>query len=189
MNNVDLKQQWSVFPYASSSYDRIDSDPLTKAGVDFFWRPSTNAQITATLNPDFGAVEADNVVVNLSANETFFPEKRLFFQEGNEVFVATPRASDYVWGGRSKVTVLNTRRIGSRPILPNTPDGVSFSKRTQKTTKADLNGAIKSTGQIDKFRYGMQSRGVLLFAHDGGVSLLNVVVVVSFRFSFRGVFK
>ena len=155
MNNVDLKQQWSVFPYASSSYDRIDSDPLTKAGVDFFWRPSTNAQITATLNPDFGAVEADNVVVNLSANETFFPEKRLFFQEGNEVFVATPRASDYVWGGRSKVTVLNTRRIGSRPILPDTPDGVSFSKRTQKTTKADLNGAIKSTGQIDKFRYGI----------------------------------
>ena len=161
MNNVDLKQQWSVFPYASSSYDRIDSDPLTKAGVDLFWRPSTNAQITATLNPDFGAVEADNVVVNLSANETFFPEKRLFFQEGNEVFVATPRASDYVWGGRSKVTVLNTRRIGSRPILPNTPDGVSFSKRTKKTTKADLNGAIKSTGQIDKFRYG-----VLLASED-----------------------
>ena len=142
-------------------YDRIDSDPLTKAGVDLFWRPSTNAQITATLNPDFGAVEADNVVVNLSANETFFPEKRLFFQEGNEVFVATPRASDYVWGGRSKVTVLNTRRIGSRPILPDTPDGVSFSKRTQKTTKADLNGAIKSTGQIDKFRYG-----VLLASED-----------------------
>ena len=35
----------------------------------------------------------------------------------------------------------------------------------------------------------VESRGVLLFAHDGGVSLLNVVVVVSFRFSFRGVFK
>ena len=57
----------------------------------------------------------------------FFP-KKTFFQEGNEVFVATPRASDYVWGGRSKVTVLNTRRIGSRPILPDVPDGVGFSK-------------------------------------------------------------
>ena len=132
VNDVNLKQQWSVFPYASSSYDRIDSDPLTKVGADFFWRPSTNAQFTATINPDFGAVEADNVVVNLSANETFFPEKRLFFQEGNEVFVATPRASDYVWGGRSKVTVLNTRRIGSRPILP---DAVSYTHLTLPTNR------------------------------------------------------
>ena len=36
VNDVNLKQQWSVFPYASSSYDRIDSDPLTKVGADFF---------------------------------------------------------------------------------------------------------------------------------------------------------
>ena len=161
VNNVNLKQQWSVFPYASSSYDRIDNESLTKAGADFFWRPSTNAQFTATINPDFGAVEADNVVVNLSANETFFPEKRLFFQEGNEIFVATPRASDYVWGGRNKVTVINTRRIGSRPDLPDVPEGVSFSKRIKKTTKADLIGALKTTGQIEKFRYG-----VLLASED-----------------------
>ena len=161
MNNVDLKQQWSIFPYISSSYDRLDSKAISKIGADFFWRPSTNAQITATINPDFGAVEADNVVVNLSANETFFPEKRLFFQEGNEIFVATPRASDSLFGGRNKVTVLNTRRIGSAPMFPDVPDGVSFSKRTKKTTKANLNGAIKATGQIDKFRYG-----VLLASED-----------------------
>ena len=155
MNNVNPKQQWSVFPYASSSYDRIEGKLMTKAGADFFWRPSTNAQITATINPDFGAVEADNVVVNLSANETSLPEKRLFFQEGNEIFVATPRASDNFFGGRNRVTVLNTRRIGSRPALPDLPDGVNFSKRTEKTTKAALNGAIKATGQINKFRYGI----------------------------------
>jgi len=155
MNNVNLKQQWSVFPYASVSYDRIDKKTSQQGGVDFFWRPSTNAQITATVNPDFGAVESDNVVVNLSANETFFPEKRLFFQEGNEVFVATPRASNQGWSGRSKVTIINTRRIGSTPELPTLPDGVSFSKRTKKTTKADLTGAIKTTGQINKLRYGI----------------------------------
>ncbi len=155
MNNVNLKQQWSVFPYASVSYDRIDKKTSQQGGADFFWRPSTNAQITATVNPDFGAVESDNVVVNLSANETFFPEKRLFFQEGNEVFVATPRASNQGWSGRSKVTIINTRRIGSTPELPTLPDGVSFSKRTKKTTKADLTGAIKTTGQINKLRYGI----------------------------------
>ena len=64
-------------------------------------------------------------------------------------------------GGRNKVTVLNTRRIGSAPMFPDVPDGVSFSKRTKKTTKANLNGAIKATGQIDKFRYG-----VLLASED-----------------------
>ena len=54
--------------------------------ADISWRPSPNLQVTATLNPDFGAVESDDVVVNLTAFETFFPEKRLFFLEGREVF-------------------------------------------------------------------------------------------------------
>lgn len=47
--------------------------------MDVFWRPSTNFQLTGTLNPAFGGVESDDVVINLSATETFFPEKRLFF--------------------------------------------------------------------------------------------------------------
>lgn len=165
MNNVDLKSQWSVFPYSSSSYDRITSKNKIKAGADLFWRPSTNTQLTATLNPDFGSVEADNVVVNLSANETFFPEKRLFFQEGIEVFTATPRASDSHFGGRNKITVLNTRRIGSKPTFSDLPDGVEFDERTEKTTKADLNAAVKATGQIGKFRYGV------LFASEADTNL------------------
>ena len=154
MNNVNLKQQWSIFPYVSTTYDQIDNVSSYRGGADFFWRPSTNAQITATINPDFGAVESDNVVVNLSANETFLPEKRLFFQEGNEVFSATPRASEYAWGG-NRVSVINTRRIGSSPTVPSLPDGANFSKRVKQTTKADLMGALKATGQYKKFRYGI----------------------------------
>lgn len=50
-------------------------------------------------------------------------------------------------------------------------------------------GVEKDGGRAWRVVLRVQSRGVLLFAHDGGVSLLNVVVVVSFRFSFRGVFK
>lgn len=153
MNNVNLKQQWSVFPYMSVTRDRIDNETDYQAGADFFWRPSTNAQITATIKPDFGAVESDNVVVNLTANETFFPEKRLFFQEGNEIFSATPRSSHY--GGRNRFTVINTRRIGSKPSLPTLPENVSISTRDQKTTKANLIGAIKTTGQYKKLRYGV----------------------------------
>ena len=154
MNNVNLKQQWSIFPYSSGTYDQIEGEIKLQSGADFFWRPSTNAQITATINPDFGAVESDNVVVNLSANETFFPEKRLFFQEGNEIFVATPRASEYSWGG-NRISVINTRRIGSKPSLPELPEGVNLSEKIKETTKADLLGALKTTGQFNKFRYGI----------------------------------
>ena len=43
MNNVNLKQQWSIFPYMSVTRDRIDDETGLQAGADFFWRPSTNA--------------------------------------------------------------------------------------------------------------------------------------------------
>ncbi|MCI0516309.1 MAG: carbohydrate binding family 9 domain-containing protein, partial [Woeseiaceae bacterium] len=92
LQGIDPRQQWSVFPYVSSTVDQVTDETRYKAGLDLFWRPSTNFQLTATANPDFGSVESDDVVVNLTANETFFPEKRLFFQEGQEIFDTTPRA-------------------------------------------------------------------------------------------------
>ena len=63
-----------------------------RVGADITLAALYNLQVTATLNPDFGAVESDDVVVNLTAFETFFPEKRLFFLEGREVFATTPRS-------------------------------------------------------------------------------------------------
>ena len=92
VRNVDPKQQYSVFPSMGITSDGIDNDVQYRAGADFFWRPTTNLQLTATINPDFGIAESDDVVINLSATETFFPEKRLFFLEGQEIFTASPRA-------------------------------------------------------------------------------------------------
>ena len=74
MNNVNLKQQWSIFPYSSGTYDQIEGEIKLQSGADFFWRPSTNAQITATINPDFGAVESDNAV---SYTHLTLPTKRI----------------------------------------------------------------------------------------------------------------
>ena len=95
VDNVKVRQQLSVFPYGSTLYDGVTEDSIFKSGVDVFWRPSTNLQLTATANPDFGTVEADDLVVNLTAYPTFFPEKRLFFLEGYEVFIATSRAQQF----------------------------------------------------------------------------------------------
>jgi hypothetical protein len=148
---IDPRQQWSVFPYVSTTVDRVDDDNDYKAGIDLFWRPSSNFQLTATANPDFGSVESDDVVVNLTANETFFPETRLFFQEGQEIFDTTPRARAE---GDSRFAIVNTRRIGGRPRPPRLPPGASLSSREALKT-ADLFGAAKLTGQFGAFRYGI----------------------------------
>lgn len=151
MNDVNPRQQWSLFPSVASTYDEIDSEWTHRTGVDVFWRPSSNFQLTATLNPDFGSAEADDVVVNLTASETFFPEKRLFFQEGQEIFNVTSRANG---SSGKRFTILNTRRIGGRPRTPDMPDGLSLSARDRIQT-ADLLGAVKATGQVGRVRYGI----------------------------------
>ena len=47
---------------------------------------TSDLTLTGTINPDFGQVEVDPAVVNLSQFETFYPEKRPFFTEGLNIF-------------------------------------------------------------------------------------------------------
>jgi hypothetical protein len=158
MEGIAPRQQYNIYPFSSVTYDRIDQETRYKVGADMFWRPSTNFQMNATLNPDFGAVESDDVVINLSATETFFPEKRLFFLEGQEIFVATPRADTRSSGGVGRTgdptTMVNTRRIGGRPEYPSTEDGVIIPDR-ELIRPVELDGAVKFTGQLGNFRYGI----------------------------------
>ena len=169
MTGVNAGQQFAVFPYTSYTYDDVSEEDEYRAGLDLFWRPSSNFQLTATLNPDFGAVETDNVVINLTAFETFFPEKRLFFTEGNEIFFTTPRSRPRSRGGSSSgtrqtsttfnpspTTLLNTRRIGAAPILVDVPDEVAFSA-VEENRPTELIGAVKTTGQQGGFRYGVMA--------------------------------
>ena len=146
LRDVSPRQQVSVTPYVSAAYDSFGAAQLEpKAGVDLLWRPSSNLQIASTLNPDFGNVEADDVVVNLSNYETFFPEKRLFFQEGQEVFASGRSFGD--------VKLLHTRRIGAPAMRPQTDDGVVLDD-DELRRPADLLGAVKATGQRGSWRYG-----------------------------------
>ena len=164
--SVHARPQLDLYPYASVAWDAIADEPDYRAGVDLFWRPSSNFQIAATAFPDFGAVESDDVVVNLTAFETFFPDKRLFFLEGQEVFTTSPRSavrrsSPSNSGARQTAqnfvveptTLVNTRRIGGAPrvVLPNgvTAAGEELGKPT------DLLGAAKITGQTGGLRYGL----------------------------------
>jgi hypothetical protein len=86
LTGINPRTQFTFYPYASVTYDNINGEQKNRAGADFYWRPNSNTQLSATLNPDFGNVESDAIVVNLSAFETFFSEKRTFFLEGQDIF-------------------------------------------------------------------------------------------------------
>jgi len=165
-------QQYNIFPYVSATGDNIKDEVTYKAGADIFWRPTTNFQTTATLNPDFGTIEADDVIVNLTAIETFFPEKRLFFVEGKEVFIAAPRATS-----ETPTTMLHTRRIGGRAVQPTVPAGVTLLPG-ESGQLAELIGAGKVTGEIARtLRYGVMAASEYdtnFDARDGAGNLLEL---------------
>ncbi len=75
------------------------------AGMDIKWHVSQSLTLDATILPDFGQVEADQIILNLTSYEIYYPEKRPFFLEGVETF-ATP------------LQLLYTRRIGRAPDYP-----------------------------------------------------------------------
>jgi len=97
-----------------------------------------NVTLNATVNPDFGQVEADPSVVNLSAFETFFPEKRPFFQEGIDIFQVPLGVGD---GRREQL--FYSRRIGRTP-RGSAPSDATYSKNPDATT---ILGAAKLSGK------------------------------------------
>jgi len=76
----------AITPYVVGLYDNVDGRSDFDAGVDLFWKPNGQFQLSATLNPDFGQVESDGIVVNFGAIETFFGDKRPFFTENQGYF-------------------------------------------------------------------------------------------------------
>ena len=151
VDNFKPREQFTFYPYASTTYNEIESEDDYKAGFDVFWRPSSNLQLTSTVNPDFGNVESDDVDVNLTSFETFFPEKRPFFLEGQEVFATSPRTRSR--NGITPTTLVNTRRIGSA-VIPHDIDGFKTTE-LEDNQPSELDGAIKVTGQQGKLRYGV----------------------------------
>lgn len=151
LQDIEPRAQLSWYPYLSATHDAIRSDSGLRAGLEVFWRPTTNTQLSASLNPDFGNVESDDIVVNLTAFETFFPEKRAFFLEGQDVFNTTPRTQG-ARGPGGPTTLLNTRRIGSAALF-DIPAGTS-TVATDVSAPTDLLGAAKFTGQNGNWRYG-----------------------------------
>jgi hypothetical protein len=152
LKEINPQSSLIFYPYGSTTINKIEDENDYKSGFDIFWRPSANLQLSATINPDFGIVESDDVVINLTAYETFFPEKRAFFLEGQEIFVTTPRSQSK---SKSRTTTLvNTRRIGGQPREPDVPDAVEFED-IELSQQTELEGSLKVTCQYRALRYGI----------------------------------
>ena len=66
----------AITPYVVGLYDNVGGKADFDAGADIFWKPNGQFQLSGTINPDFGQVESDGIVVNFGAIETFFGDKR-----------------------------------------------------------------------------------------------------------------
>ena len=120
----DLKKpvRLEIIPYASSSLTRAPAQPGNpyfesndwsgSVGGDIRYGLTSDLTLTATINPDFGQVEADPAVINLSAYENYFPEQRPFFLEGNEIFQF---GNTKTFNSYGNPLTFYSRRIGRAP--------------------------------------------------------------------------
>jgi len=118
------------------------NDYRADGGLDVKYALTSDLTLTGTINPDFGQVEVDPAVVNLSQFETFYPEKRPFFTEGLNIFnfgdTPAPSHFNFVF----PPSLFYTRRIGRAP--QGSPDA-DFADIPSETT---ILGAAKVTGKL-----------------------------------------
>jgi hypothetical protein len=140
-----LSPQEAGNPFATGGSSRLLGGLDGKIGL------SSDLTLDFTLNPDFGQVEADPSVVNLTAYETYFQEKRPFFTEGRNILDFRMMGGDGDFGSDN---LFYSRRIGRAPQYePELRDG-EFLDMPMATP---ILGAFKVTG---KTRHGL-SLGVL----------------------------
>ena len=112
------------------------------------------------MNPDFGQVEVDPAVVNLSAFETFFDEKRPFFLEGAQTFGNFGRdgATDN-WGfNSSDPNIFYSRRIGRAPQISPSGDFIDAPHATTILGAAKITGKTPGGWTLAAARRGHRSR-------------------------------
>ena len=151
--DIARSRHLELLPYALSRVDSKPKDPLTnpkgtsfaqRLGLDLKYGLASNLTMDATAYPDFGQVEADPMVLNLSAYETFYPEKRPFFLEGATTF-------------NTPMTLFYSRRIGKALTEGETRYDVNYGTDEVKKFPefATILGAGKLTGKAGNVSLGL----------------------------------
>lgn len=108
-------------------------------GADVKYGLSSNLTLDATINPDFGQVEADPAVLNLSAFETFFEERRPFFLEGAGIFSFRTSCGDI---DTQCTGLFYSRRVGRSPQLAGIYGDASSPTHTTILSAAKVGGRL-----------------------------------------------
>ena len=144
INNF-TKSKLNFFPYISLNQNSITKFDDKKFGVEIFYNSGTGKQLNATFNPDFGQAESDDVVINFSAQETFYSEKRAFFNENQSLF----NINNY-----DRYSVINTRRIGSAPSYECSLEENIDECEASKKNYTDIAYAARYSQKIGKTEFG-----------------------------------
>ena len=149
LTGIKPARHLEVLPYAVSALETEPKDPVSNpdgrdymknVGFDLKYGLASNLILDAAINPDFGQVELDQPVLNLSTYETYYEEKRPFFVEGANLF-----DTDY--------DLFYSRRIGRSPqgdiededYFAYDPEFEDYAKYPKSTT---ILGAAKITGKL-----------------------------------------
>jgi hypothetical protein len=148
IHGLKKSRRLEIMPFALGelkTFKEENANPFTEngrswggnMGLDAKIGVSSNFTIDLTVNPDFGQVESDPSVMNLTAFETFYEEKRPFFLEGLTIF-------NYDFDDQ---TLFYSRRIGHSPSLTVYPNDNQFVQSPDKTT---ILSAAKFSGTTSK---------------------------------------
>lgn len=145
LENLSRPGQVELLPYAAAGNRFVPksrtypngTDFTSHIGLDAKIKPTSGFTIDATFNPDFGQVEADPAVLNLTTFETFYPEKRPFFIEGSQIIRFT------TFGGEFGPGLFYSRRIG-HTIDVEAPEGGYVEREPRFAT---ILGAAKISGK------------------------------------------
>ncbi|MFQ5753015.1 MAG: DUF5916 domain-containing protein, partial [bacterium] len=160
IKNIQPPRRIELLPYAvaSGKFLRYDSDdPFNRnrsfyknIGADVKIGLGSNFTLDGTINPDFGQVELDPAVVNLSAFETYFEEKRPFFIEGAGIFSFGRRGATSNWGfNYGTPNFFYSRRIGRAPQASPTHDGeANIPANSTILAAAKISGKTKHNWEI-----------------------------------------
>ncbi|MCB8994389.1 MAG: carbohydrate binding family 9 domain-containing protein [Bacteroidales bacterium] len=145
IDGLKKSRRFEIMPYARgdlSTFEKQPGNPFTEsgkswngnAGLDMKVGLSSNFTMDLSINPDFGQVESDPSVMNLSAFETFYEEKRPFFLEGGNIF-------SYEF---DDLNLFYSRRIGHSPSYQLPENDSLFTKANPNTT---ILNALKISGK------------------------------------------
>ncbi len=154
IENITPPQQLEILPYITTKAEFLQhsaGDPFItgskytpRIGADIKYGLGSNLTLNATINPDFGQVEVDPAVVNLSDVESFFNEKRPFFIEGSSIFSFGNGGTNNNWSFNfPNANFLYSRRIGRSP-----QGSIPSADFAEIPSGTDILGATKVSGKL-----------------------------------------